>query len=567
MSELTKDDLLTMEYTELLRSEDTRVRTAADKYLGLRRVPFLLCFTPTKSKPNPGPIVLMRHQREIMDWIDMRENEEYMGIRGGILAAKMGLMKTSTMFAHILSRPRGRNPTLVVCDKTILNSWKDDLNKFFGEEWVSDNVLFLHRDFLGAKLKNVTRETVRKAEIVLTAYTTCAIVHKAFLKRSEEGQTQDQTSCTGTDVLYGLEGTRVVLDESQRIAGSSTGNYNACCALKAKKRICLTGTPIRNVDEDILSQLIFLGLNPAPAKKAWDSERYHRLGLNKVVKHMNYDEAGIVLPPREDFSVGITFTPEEREAYRHIETYAQDLYHQIDRGSILYTNVLEVMLRLRQFCVAPYLLTCNETQKNTIEKIGSEINNTKILKWLANKEGTAGFKSSKTKALMTTLESLGNIKVVVFSQFTGYLNLVSELLERNGRPYFVLTGNTKMRDREVMVKRFTEENKPWVMLLNYKTGGVGLNLQAGKSAIFCDYAWNESSMEQAIMRVWRSGQETSVSCYYLHISDSIEQRVLEIIEEKSNLAKSYQALGIERQDEVVRTEPTRSDAARLLGLA
>jgi len=571
--ELTKADLLSMEYTELLRSSDTRVRTAATKHLGLRRVPLLDCFKPTPNKPNPEPLVIKRHQKEILDWTYVRESEVYKGICGAIIAADMGLMKTSTTFIHVLSRQRGRNPTLIVCSKTLMNSWKNDLIKFLGEEWVTENVILLHREHLGTKLKKITRESVRKVELVITAYPTCVTTHKAFLKRTNPNQPQQtpqiQEECTGVDVLYAVEWTRIVLDESQTIANPGTDTYRACCALKASKRVCLTGTPLMNEEEDVLSQLIFLGITPVPARRAWDGDRFRALGLDKVILNMDYKQAGITLPPRADFFVDVSLSPEEREAYNFVEAHARDIYNLLERGipEVTYNCVLEVMLRLRQYCAAPYLVTLSEKHASAIEKLGTNTsNNNKLLKWLTDKEGTAGMKSSKTNSLMGVLKELPTAKVVVFSQFSGYLNLVSELLDRIGRPHFVLDGSVKTKDRESMVKKFTEENEPWVMLLNYKIGGVGLNLQAGQTAVFCDYAWNSSSMKQAVMRVWRSGQDQSVTCYYLHVTGSIEERMLEIIEEKSKLAKTYQALGIQREDDRVRNDPAREDAARLLGI-
>ena len=338
------------------------------------------------------------------------------------------------------------------------------------------------------------------------------------------------------------------------------------CALKADKRICLTGTPLMNIGGDVLSQLVFLGLTPVPVKRAWDGDRFRAMGLDRVMLKMDYKYAGITLPPRDDWLISVSLTPEEREAYGHVETHAQDLYNQMERGLVKYSCVLEVMLRLRQFCLAPWLTTQGGSCSQALERMGDAVNTSRLAKWLTDKEGTAGLKSSKTQALMTTLEGLSGVKVVVFSQFAGYLELVSILLERIGRPHFVLDGTVKTKERQDMVQRFTTEDKPWVMLLNYKIGGVGLNLQAGQTAVFCDYSWNSSGMKQAVMRVWRSGQEKSVSCYYLHVAQSIEERLVEIIEEKSKLAKTYEALGVEEEAAGAQRDPPREDAGRLLGI-
>ena len=549
----TKEELLNMDYTTVLRSNDPDIREAALKHLKIRKVPI-----NTKYSLRP-------HQIEVLQWLDERERNPYMGIRGGIVAVDMGLGKTLCATVHALSRERGRNPSLIVCSKTLIANWKTDLEKFFGADWVKENVIFLHRDHLGVRgIDQITREQVRSVELVITAYPACASAHQNHCNTShyntpkelENGEVKIYKVGLGSlkkglDILYSIHWTRIILDESQNIANHNTATYSAVCALKGDKKICLTGTPLRNVDGDVLSQFIFLGINPEPARRAWDFQRFRNLGLDAVLLTMNYDYAGIKLPEKDDVVISIKMTEREREVYTHIETRARDIYNEMERGLVEYSSVLEVLLRLRQFCVAPYLTTRSQNCSETLKKMGIDVSSTSIsqvkshelgfnlARWLTDKEGTAGFQSSKTTALITILEGLCNKKVAVFSQFSGYLNLLSELLTRIGRPHFVLDGSVKTKDRAEMIRKFNEDDKPWVLLLNYKIGGEGLNLQICSEAIFTDQCWNAASRDQAKRRFWRAGQDNQVHCYHLVTENSVETRMYDIVEEKGELLHGY----------------------------
>jgi SNF2 family DNA or RNA helicase len=523
----TKGDLLAMDYTELLRTTDVRVREAAWMHLNLRYTPLL------------PPYKLERHQLEMLQWIDEREANPYRGIRGGIVAAVMGLGKTLCATVLCVSRRRGRNPSLVVCSKTLMNSWKRDLTKFFGEVWVAKNVVFLHREYCKARgLQQMTRESIRKAEIVITAYPSCTSAHKALCDRL---LTKEKSSHAGLDVLYDIEWNRVILDESQNIANPETAAFSACKALIADRRLALTGTPFKNVHEDVRAQLMYLGITPVPAKCAWDEVRFAEMGLDRVVLTMDYESAGITLPERNDFYVTVQLSAQERTAYRHVETRAQELYDELEKGLVKYECVLEILLRLRQFCLAPYLTTLSENCATAIEKMGEDIADSELASWLTDKAGSAGEQSAKTKALVTLLEGLGSEKVIVFSQFKGYIHLVADLLKRrSNRPVLVLDGGVKIKDRAEIERRFNEEDQPFVLLMNYRIGSEGLNLQEECNvAVFTDLAWNAAGMNQAARRVWRKGQKKQVQCYYLLVKDSVEERMTEICEDKSEAMSAY----------------------------
>jgi len=66
-------------------------------------------------------------------------------------------------------------------------------------------------------------------------------------------------------------------------------------------------------------------------------------------------------------------------------------------------------------------------------------------------------------------------------------------------------------------------------------GGVGLNLVNANNVILADMWWNPSLEDQAVDRTHRLGQEREVNIFKLLVSDSIEERILELQDRKRRM--------------------------------
>jgi SWI/SNF-related matrix-associated actin-dependent regulator of chromatin subfamily A3 len=129
-------------------------------------------------------------------------------------------------------------------------------------------------------------------------------------------------------------------------------------------------------------------------------------------------------------------------------------------------------------------------------------------------------------------------KHVVFSQFTGMLDLVGNALRASGISFCLLDGKTTAPKRSAMHRAFADESiltGPRVFLISLKAGGVGLNLTAANHAHLLDPYWNPEVEEQAADRVHRLGQSRDVSVHRYVVKESIEGRMLLMQEEKRKL--------------------------------
>ncbi|KAI9306442.1 SNF2 family N-terminal domain-containing protein [Cunninghamella echinulata] len=164
---------------------------------------------------------------------------------------------------------------------------------------------------------------------------------------------------------------------------------------------------------------------------------------------------------------------------------------------------------------------------------------------LGVRRAVGGYKSStKINALLQHLKK--NIKngeqTVVFSQFTGFLDLIGVDLKLHNIQYIRFDGTMNQAQREEALAKFKNSNgrdvgdeKIMVMLISLRAGGVGLNLTCASQVIMMDPWWNFAVESQAIDRVHRLGQVKNVVVTRFIIKDSVEEQILSIQNRKHAL--------------------------------
>jgi SNF2 family DNA or RNA helicase len=148
----------------------------------------------------------------------------------------------------------------------------------------------------------------------------------------------------------------------------------------------------------------------------------------------------------------------------------------------------------------------------------------------------AGESSAKLEALLEHLEDViaEGHKALVFLQFTTFLGIVRDHLNRKGVPYQYLDGRTT--NRQERVDRFQSDPNYKLFLISLKAGGLGLNLTAAEYVFILDPWWNPAVEAQAIDRAHRIGQARNVFAYRLIARDTVEEKVLALQQTKRDLA-------------------------------
>ena len=157
------------------------------------------------------------------------------------------------------------------------------------------------------------------------------------------------------------------------------------------------------------------------------------------------------------------------------------------------------------------------------------------------------------RELLETFLQEDDVKIVVFSQFVSFLDLLAAYLREKQVGYCIYQGSMNTRERDETIRQFNsvEDWAPRVILISLKCGGgesscstvmvsadgpVGLNLTVASKAICLDMAWNAATEMQAWDRLHRIGQTKPVLIKRVVIADTVEQRIMNLQKEKSALA-------------------------------
>lgn len=448
-------------------------------------------FPPKSFKAQLRP-----YQLEGLSWLNFIREFEL----GGILADDMGLGKTVQTLAHISHEKKAKRltkPYLVVCPTSVLPNWISEIEKLAPS---------LNALPLWGKERSMEFAKIPKSDIVITTY--------PLISRD-------------ASTLSAQDWRAVVLDEAQMIKNPSTQAAQALLKLRADYRLCLTGTPVENHLGELWSQFNFL--LPGFLK---DSTTFSKTFRQPIERYKDKDVQKKLVQRVKPFLLRRTKEnvakelPEKTSIIKRVELEGaqRDLYETVRlamfgkvkdalsskglaKSQII---ILDALLKLRQVCCDPRLLAVQAAKKVT--------------------------SSAKLELLLDMLDELiaEDKKILLFSQFTSMLDLIIPELERRQISFVQIRGDTK--DRLTPVKQFQEGRVP-LFLLSLKAGGVGLNLTAADTVIHYDPWWNPAVENQATDRAHRIGQTQSVFVFKLIAAGTIEERMLELQEKKSAIAK------------------------------
>ncbi|KAH8835605.1 SNF2 family N-terminal domain-containing protein [Flagelloscypha sp. PMI_526] len=150
--------------------------------------------------------------------------------------------------------------------------------------------------------------------------------------------------------------------------------------------------------------------------------------------------------------------------------------------------------------------------------------------------------STKLDALLQHLRRLRTtdptFRAVVFSQFTSFLDLIDQALDRDSFEHLRFDGTMDLKKKTAAINAFRAESKaPKILVISLKAGGVGLNLTTANYVFMMDCWWNSAIENQAIDRIHRLGQTKPVFVRQFIIENTIEGRILKIQKRKTAIVK------------------------------
>ena len=434
--------------------------------------------------------VLRDYQKAGIMWLKQLSVMDF----GGILADDMGLGKTLQVLAYIHGEGAG-TPTLIVTPSALMYNWLNELNRF-----IPDASALIIDGSKDERAKLV--ETISGYEFVITSY--------PLLRRD-------------TALYKDLEFEYFFIDEAQHIKNPRTMNAHAVKRINARHRFAVTGTPIENSLSELWSVFDFImpgylydlhtfreqyeypimrGANPALALDL-------RSKIKPFIMRRMKSEVLNELPERIENTIYADMTEPQRNMYSaFLEIARNETAQYLADGGSSKMRILTLLMRLRQICCHPSLFD-------------------------------GGYKrdSGKLNLLMELIESAiaGGHRILVFSQFTSMLAIITEELNHRQISSFYLDGKTPPKDRADMAERFNNGEND-VFLISLKAGGTGLNLTGADMVIHYDPWWNPAVTDQASDRVYRLGQTRAVQIIKLASRGTIEEKILRLQEKKRSLA-------------------------------
>lgn len=617
-------------------------------------------------------------------------------LKGGILADEMGLGKTILTLALIHSVPYdletlagsyrkyASKSTLIVVPMSLLSQWKNEFNRSNNNK---NHLCYIYYgDLVQADLANLLCN--RENNIPIVVLTTYGTVQNEWARISKLRDEDGRLPLIG---LYSVDFFRIVLDEGHTIRNRITKTAKAVHELELRRRWILSGTPVINRLDDIFSLVKFLRLDPWSNFSYWkafvtlpfEQKKFNQtldvvksilqpIFLRRTKNMRQLDGTPLVsLPEKEVVIEEVELSRRERFLYDLYKSRAYTSFKEgLKSGELLrnYTQILTHILRLRQICCHPQLVSTSLDSEGTWEeeikefnenldreKFSLETDTKKTMYSLYKKVDVAGsecsictqapisigeltvtecghqycfhclmehiqfqndanekevlcpdcrlpisqyrlFKvrgvttskkevrfhtkeagvdpydlypfqlylynpdetSSKIQALMHHLRALkeggAGQQVVVFSQFSTYLDIIENELRQVGLDDFMVLkfdGRLNLAEREKVLQKFTfsatVSDKLVILLLSLKAGGVGLNLTCANRAFMMDPWWSPSVEDQAIDRVHRIGQSLNVKVVRFIASNSIENKMLKIQERKRMMGEAVEVEEEERR--------------------
>ena len=323
----------------------------------------------------------------------------------------------------------------------------------------------------------------------------------------------------------------VICDESHRIKShsSETSKFAYKLGRVAKRRLCLTGTPMGQSPLDVFGQYRFLDPGVFGTSWTWFSNRYalhnnpaipqqitgykNQEELQELVSWLAFrvnSEDVLDLPEVTHNDVRVELGKEAKRIYRELET---ELAAEVASGVVTVSNALTKLLRLAQ-CTSGFLVPSDESEEEM---------------------ALVEFDSSKEEALEELISGIEPSEpVVCFTRFRHDCVVVNRVAERLGRRYCELSGSRKdaLNDRAELV------DGAQVVGVNIQSGGVGVDLSKARYAIYVSVGFSLTEYDQSLARLHRPGQTRPVVYYHLIADDTIDEYVYRALWKRKQVIES-----------------------------
>jgi SNF2 family DNA or RNA helicase len=321
----------------------------------------------------------------------------------------------------------------------------------------------------------------------------------------------------------------LIVDEAHYLRNRESQAWQAVNALPRQFLLLLTATPVQNSIEELYNLVTLLQPGQLPSPKEFrarfvdpkrprqprEPEDLRRL-LGQVMIRNTRANAGLKLPPRRAETV--LFEPDETER----EFWGKWEREFRDQLSCLNASQASLWGRL------------------LLQTAGSSPASWKAA--LGKFPGTAAARAWREQAPLETswkrkcelIPPLTRVEggAVIFTQFLETQAALADYLRGSRVETFVVNGSTPAPERQPITEEFRKRGGALILT---RSGTEGRNLQFSRHLVNFDLPWNPMEIEQRIGRLHRLGQQHPVHIYNFVQAGTLQEHLLEILQEKLNL--------------------------------
>lgn len=485
--------------------------------------------------------VLRPHQREGVKFMyDCVTGVQIPDNYGCIMADEMGLGKTLqcvTLVWTLLKQGPECKPliekAIIVTPSSLVKNWYNELNK-----WLHGKVNSLAMDGgskeeIDNKLKLFMFQQGRRVmnPVLIISYETFRS-HADILNKSEIGI--------------------VICDEGHRLKNAENQTYTALNALKAKRRVLLSGTPIQNDLLEYFSLVHFVNggiLGTAaefrkrfeiPIIRGRDStatDADQKLGNEKLLELASVVNKCIIrrtqalltkyLPVKIEQVVCCRLTPLQTDLYKLLcKSCKIEELSEETKNTKLGNTTLSMITQMKKLCNHPELIydKCVSKEAGFENALKSFPSNFNIKQVQCEFSG----KMAVLDALLASIKHQTTDRVVLISNYTQTMDMFTRLCELRRYNHVRLDGSMSIKKRGKIVEQFNDpSSSDFIFMLSSKAGGCGLNLIGANRLVMFDPDWNPANDDQAMARVWRDGQKKQCFIYRLLSTGTLEEKIFQ----------------------------------------
>ncbi len=305
----------------------------------------------------------------------------------------------------------------------------------------------------------------------------------------------------------------LVLDESHYVKNPAAKRTRAVRKLaehlpEGALKLCLTGTPVMNHPDELISQLRIIGRLEEFGSGARFKRRFQGAGAEERI-HWHLRRTCFVRRLKKDV---LPQLPEKRQVIVPVALENEKEYRLAERDVVAWLQEQPIELGELEAKVQATLRAERLAQLNTLRQLAGRGKLGAALGWIDD------FLQSEEP--LVVFASHRELQERVIARFPDALHVI---------------GQDSQLQRDAAVQAFQDPDGPQLIVCSTRVAGQGITLTRASNVAFLDLEWSPAMHDQAEDRLHRIGQRDAVTAWYLLAAETIDEQMSEVLARKRGI--------------------------------